>query len=429
MGGQALNFQCDACGRQIGWTTAIAGKTGRCKCGALVRVPHTEPPEEYDLKDELPSEIPLARASAGYNMPAPLAAAAAAQPVPLQYQSQRPKKTSTASAPPGSNPIEPLTDLHIPALVLALGYVTITAWLGIHTRLLTAMIILGVVTLAMAAKSGVLSLIAWYWANQSGGNFGNKLASVLKICSVIVVADASLFWTWSLMVYTGAITNRIYVGRTVVVLFLASLVVTAIIAQVLFGLRDEDANLFSRLIAGGNLLINLVVIFVLVLLVRSAVNAAARARVARAGAAQTPVNAPPAAPGTASIPAASPAGSVVVQTPFDRQIAARLSKHSVMEMDGRDWKTSMQFRPQDRPIGQLIDQMYNFGAPKVYVETVPSRGGRGAGILIVDVELPVSSADRDACFSAIDGFQQSRPSIVLPRLPTTGRYVEIQAAR
>jgi hypothetical protein len=115
---------------------------------------------------------------------------------------------------------------------------------------------------------------------------------------------------------------------------------------------------------------------------------------------------------------------------LDRLIAMKLSKSGVLVMEGRDWVTSLQFRPQDRPIGQVINQMYNFRAPKVYAEALPGRAGLNAGIVVIDVELPASAQDREGCFRAVAGFQRTnRRCLVLPTLPTTGRYIEIRVAR
>lgn len=66
------HFQCNECGRRMRWSPAIAGRTGRCKCGAVVRVPEAiEPPAEVDLLDALAQPTaPVVEASIAYNAPA-----------------------------------------------------------------------------------------------------------------------------------------------------------------------------------------------------------------------------------------------------------------------------------------------------------------------------------------------------------------------
>lgn len=395
------------------WTAAIAGKSGRCKCGATVRVPkEIEPPAEIDLLDALAqSTTPVVESNIGYNAPPPVAASAAPA-VPLQYQPQRPKAAGSSGGNPFS--LELLREFYFPGAVLILGYVAMMAWLGYHGSLIAVAVItvLFLATLAMVVKTIILSLFAWYLASKTGGSFGNPLSTILKVAALVVALDAAIVWTLNAMVGLGMITRR---GETYVVwvplldLFVVTLVVAALISRFLYGLRGAEANLFSRFIAGGNLAINLLVIFVLVMIGRSIANSAAQARLAPsvsvAPAGGLTVSAPPvngalggnssspnsssanssagnspmASSSAANAPAAIPAvptttpsapAPVALDDALDRVIAMKLSKRGAVLMEGRDWVTSPQFRPQERPIGQLINQMYNLRSPKVYVETL-----------------------------------------------------------
>jgi hypothetical protein len=230
---------------------------------------------------------------------------------------------------------------------------------------------------------------------------------------------------------------------------LATFVVAVLISMIVYGLNGEEVKLFGGFVSGGNLFINVLVIFILVMIGRSAANSAAQARLSPAVSVPpsggSPVSTPSAnsssaghsspansSTGNPSAPATAPSApaSVALDNALDRLIATKLSRSGMQLMEGRDWETSAQFRPQDRPIGQLISQMYNFRAPKVYVETFRGRAGLNAGIVVIDVELPASAQDRKGCFSAVAGLQRAdKRCLVLPTLPTTGRYVEIRVAR
>lgn len=403
------------------WSAAIAGKTGRCKCGAAVRVPREiEPPADLDLLDALAEPTaPVVEANIAYNAPPPVPA------VPLQYQPVRPQ----AAGNPAGIVFTPelLYEFILPGVVLVLGFVAMMGWLSFHGSLVAAavIVVLFLATVAMVVKTIVLSLFAWYLASKTGGSFGNPLSTILKIAALVVALDAAIVWTLNAMVGLGMITRR---GETYVVwaplvdLFLVTLVAAALISRFVYGLRGDEAKLFSRFVAGGNLVINVLVFFVLYAL---AVSAAQSARQARA---YSSAYAAPAA--SSPVATTSPSPQVVTETMLDRQISARLGQQAMRVMEGRDWETSPQFHSQDRPIGQLINQMYNFRAPKVYVETLLGRAGLNAGIVVIDIELPASAQDREGCFSAVAGFEKTnKRCLVFPPLPTTGRFIEIRVAR
>lgn len=133
----------------------------------------------------------------------------------------------------------------------------------------------------------------------------------------------------------------------------------------------------------------------------------------------------------ATTSASAPSFPAVTETIRDQEIAARLSKRSAWLMEGRDWETSLGFRRQDRPVGQLIDQMYNARAPKVYVDTVGADDpGSSAVLLSIYIELPPTAEEREACFKAVAQFQKTNAKcFVIPTLPTAARYLEIKVFR
>lgn len=222
--------------------------------------------------------------------------------------------------------------------MLILGFAAMMGWLAYHGRFVFAAIIsvIFLATIAMVIKTIALSLMAWYLAGKSGGSFGNPLSTILKIAGLVVALDAAILWTWTAMVAVGAITNRFYVGKTLLVLFLVTLVAAAVISQFVYGLHGDEANLFSRFVAGGNLAINVLLILVLWMIARSAATAARQARASSTASFSTS-GVPPAT--------TSPSSPVVIETLQDRDVESRLRKRSIAIMEGNEWKTSPRFHP------------------------------------------------------------------------------------
>src|SRR3954454_4514869 len=79
-------FKCDACGERYTWKPQIAGRQAKCKCGAVLLVPKTNPMESK-------------RASAP---PAPRAAVVVEDDVPNfdEYDVSAPEEEDAAAAPP-----------------------------------------------------------------------------------------------------------------------------------------------------------------------------------------------------------------------------------------------------------------------------------------------------------------------------------------
>jgi hypothetical protein len=407
-GGQS--FQCDQCGRRMRWSATIAGKMGRCKCGATFRVPdEIDPPAEEDLLSAL--ERPAGPMAQG-----PAIAQGSPRSAALHYYAPaRPPSDADGTTS------ELVREIYIPAGVLVLGFVGILAWLGYHGRLVAVAIVVTFLLAgtAMVIKTIALGLFAWYLARKSGGSFGNPWSTILKIAGLVVALDVSILWTFTAMVAAGAITpsGRIYVGKTLLLLFLVTFVVAAVVAQLLYGLHDEEANLFSRFIAGGNLVMNILLVVVLALVAHAM---AAAARQARAAASASV----PAA--TAPVPTGSAPSAIVVTTVADRKIASRLNKGDLSMVEGQEWKTSIAYDKNAQPAGLLIDHLYNAGARKVYVDMF---GGRRTGRAFgprVYVDLPLTPKERAACFDvAAEFILQNGHSTVSPTTPTTARFLEI----
>jgi hypothetical protein len=369
------------------WTPSNAGKTGRCKCGATIRVP--------DAIDPAASHVPTGgRASMS-----------------------RPGRAGVSDQDDADS-TDLLHELWIPTGVLLVGFLAIVAWLAFQGWLsagavITALFVAGTI---MVIKTVCLSLMAASLARRSGGSLGNPLSTILKIAGLIVVLDASILWAWSGMVATGAITQsgQFYVIKTLVVLLLGTLVVAALVTQFIFGLHGDEANLFSKFVAGGNLLLNIL------LLVGLAVAAGAVKRAAEVSAASPPADGATSPARIGPIPVSIAANS-------DRRIAARISRGAPFVMEGRDWTKSFLMLNKVLPVKNLIGQMYDAGATKVYIDVVGDRKTPTAiGPAEMYVELPAPAEQRNACFSVAARFQDQNPAAaVSPSMPTSARFLEI----
>lgn len=390
------------------WSPAIAGKRGRCKCGATVQVPNAiEPPVEAedDLLSALEKPIkPVVEPDAYANVPP--------QAPTLSYERPAPQRESAETSR------ELLREIYIPVGVVILGYAGTLAWVGYHGRLVFAAVATTVIlaSLLMVIKTVALSLFALYLARNSGGSFGHPVGTVLKIAGLVVSLDAATLWAISAMVVLGAITPRggFYPIKTLLVLFFATLVVAALIAQLVYGLHGDEANFFSRFMAGGNLAINVLLVIVLAVVAHNAATARrqAQARAAAAAAQTSSISSP-----------TSSSSSTMQETDADRAIKLRLSKNPLIT-DLQGWKTSIAFRKSDVPLSRFLERVYVAGATKVYVDT------SGGGVSRIYVDLPSDRQQRDACFEIITAYStQNRNMVVKPSPPTAARFLEINIRR
>jgi hypothetical protein len=394
----------------MNWSPAIAGKRGRCKCGATVQIPaRLETPAESDTGDDLLSalEIPI--------RPIEQPTQYAHQPVlaaPLAYATPAPRAASAAALP------ELAREFYIPAVVLVVGFGSILGWLAHHGRFVFAavVIVMFLAGLLMIGKTVALSLFAWFLARNNGGSFGHPLGTILKIAGLVVTLDAATLWALSGMVATGAITRRggFYPIHTIILLFLVTFVVALLIAHIVYRLDEDEAKLFGRFIAGGNLAINVVLVFILVVIGQNAANAR-RARAAAVASASS-----------ANSPASTLPSSGIIETAADRRIESRLSKGAMFIKDPQEWETSIAYGRKNIPVSNLLDQLSVAGASRIYVDTAPAR----AGITRIYVDLPETPAQRDACFAVAAEWTQNNPkTIVTPQPPTTARFMQIDILR
>jgi hypothetical protein len=335
-------------------------------------------------------------------------------PAPLAYA--RPVPPRAASA--GAAMQELAREFYIPAVVLVVGFGCILGWLAHHGRFVFAavVIVMFLAGLLMIGKTVALSLFAWFLARSNGGSFGHPLGTILKIAGLVVTLDAATLWALSGMVATGAITRRggFYPIHTIVLLFLVTFVVALLIAHLVYRLDEDEAKLFGRFIAGGNLAVNIVLVFILVVIGQNAVNA----RRSRAAVAASPSN--------VSAPASTLPSSGIIETAADRRIESRLSKGAMFIKDPQEWETSIAFGRKNVPVSNLLDQLSVAGASRIYVDTALAR----AGITRIYVDLPEAPAKRDACFAVAADWKQGNPrTIVAPQPPTAARFMQIDIMR
>lgn len=362
------------------------------------------------------SGVPVARSSIGYGSSP---SSVPVQPLPAQPVPAERLQYEPAPAAYRADPSELVREFYVPAGMLVFGLVAMLGWLAYHgTFFIAAIIILMfVVAIGMILKTAALSLLAWYQTGQSGGTMGNPLSMILKTAALVVTLDAAVLWTWSGMIAVGAIApvGRLY-PLTLIVVVLVQVLGAAVISQLVYGLSGHQANVFCRHIAGGNVVINGVVLVLLIVVFHPVATGLRRPRT------------PALAPTRVVAPAAAPGTTAVITSPTDRRIESRLAHGGVAIMEGEEWKTSIQFRKADRPVGKLIDQLYNAGAAKVLVDQT-SGSRRVAGGPAVYVELPDDSRQRAACLGVVAVFEKASPrSRISPSSPTTERFIEVDAA-
>jgi hypothetical protein len=384
------------------------------KCGATVEVPAAidSPPAETeeDLLSALETPIrPVVEPGAYANMPSAMAMAAPtlpyARPAPQAEASGRMK--------------EWVHEFFVPLGVLILGYIAILAFLAHHGAFMFAAVMGTVIlaTLLMFGKTVVLGLFAWYLAHKNGGSLGHPLGMILKIAGLVVALDAATLWAIEGMVAVNIITRRgeFYPVRTTFLLFAVTFFAAVLISHLVFRLEGDEAGLFSKFMAGGNLAINIMLMIVLMVIAR---NVAQQARASAAQAGQ--------AAGAAGL--AAPRPVIVVLTPADRAIENYIINNRPVMVSPQEWRASSVFRSkQDVPACDFLDQLDSAGAVKIYVDLAYRRG---TAFRRVFVELPTNRKQRAACCAVATGFQASHPQTPFrPELPTSAKFLEIDIAR
>lgn len=403
------------------WSPAIAGRRGKCKCGATIQVPaRIEPAAEAEADDddllsalEKPIRPVVEPSTYAFVSEAPAAAAAvpAGKAAPLAYA--RPAGTPDDAE---EKTKELIHEIVIPLVVLTLGYVAILIWLA-HHGALVATAVLGAMVLAtvlMLGKTIVLGMTAWVMSRK-GGSFGHPVGTILKIAGLVVALDAATVWAIEWMVWMNMIDHRgrIYIHDLkylIFMLFVVTLVAAMIVSYGAFGLRDDEAGFFSRFMAGGNLTMNVALLIIIAVMVSSAAQQSrtATAQVTQAG-------------GVSGI--ANPHPVMVVLTPEDRALDSYIVNQGSMLLSPKAWRTSViANKAEDAPASALCDQLEAAGATKIYIDSIV----RHNGLIRMIILLPTDGEHRDACCAAATAFRDANPgTFVEPEPPTSSMYMEI----
>jgi hypothetical protein len=383
-------FPCPECGKKLKWKPAIAGKVGKCACGAKVRAPQTlDEPDDvsllYDLAgpDKQPDEPPVAAIAPA----APdIAYARAGAHVDVD-------DTSVDSS-------DLLVEVYLPLAVLMSGFIAILVWTAtIHPsrhEAFSLALMSGFAFITLVIKTVALSLLIWYIAKSNGGTLGNPITMVLKIAALLIFLDAAETWIRELFKATGSITPA---GKSPLALLGCSLFISFIIAVVIsrfvYRLEGSAAKVFGRVIAVGNWAMNWIFILLLGILTTALTHAAARARAAATAAITQ--NVLPAI--QAQLAKSSPGTPLTAQpgqtgpTAMDELISQQIRQNPFHFQEGFAWCRSGAADDADK---KLVSDMYGAGADKVYMHG-----------FTMYAHLPDDPAKRSACLKVAHEFRSS----------------------
>ena len=339
----------------------------------------------------------------------PVEAIAAPQPE-IAYARRSAQVAGDASAIDSGDLIH---EVYAPLAVLMAGFLSVIVWASMNYHGQFAIVAMAVTAaisfILLFIKTGILAMVIWYIASQSGGSMGSPLTMVLKIAALLIFLDAAETWIADLMRATGAITPA---GRGPVALIGCSLFVSFVIAVLVsryaYGLEGSAARTFGRVVAIGNWAMNWTVVLVLGALVHALIAGFGRTSAPR------PVM-------TNAVPAGY-APAVIASSDPDHQVAYRISKGSPLVVEGREWKQTTLILSRDKPVSALIDHLYDAGAQKVYIDVVGDGSG-GPGPAKAYVELPTDDAQRAACQDVARGFQSQGG--ITSGMVVTGKYLSV----
>lgn len=408
-------FACDACGKQYAWKPQLAGKRGKCACGAAIAVPATDPAarEESDAPDD--SDL--------YELAEGPVVSSAPRPVPIiPAAPARPVLSSSAGVGYGSAPtaadrekdrfaFDRLThaprDFYAPAALLAIGFVAMAAWAAreVDAGALGVMLVSLAVAVTTLVKTAVLTGLALLIAPRFGISFGDLRTAILKIAAIVVFTDAADLWLDVIMDATGAGNPQGRGARRGA--FLASLLLAValigILSRYLFDMDADEVGMFAVPMA----LVSRVVGFVL-----KVITIGLLAGVAAGPAAPTPGATPPpagtAAPPAAAIvdplngpadPLAGPGSAAPAAVPQrmseqDQVISRRIGRNERM-VEAREWDVRRMLKPREK--NEWVDAFFDAAAKNVYYDLEGSTRGRPVRAIVV---LPEGAAGRATCFAA-----------------------------
>ena len=188
----AGQFSCESCGKSYRWKPELAGRRAKCKCGAVMLCPATEPGRQEDdlfelapdVNDHAPPRPVISATHAPIHAP-PIAATASG--VPLQYHS--PKSLERASGEPNQ-----LIDLWAPLFLIGGAVAGEILAKFIETRgdprgLAGAMFGL---TIGIFVGTAFMVVGMWVAAKSRGLVLGSPGTALLKLCAIAIAPSAAI---------------------------------------------------------------------------------------------------------------------------------------------------------------------------------------------------------------------------------------------
>ena len=189
------NYLCQ-CNKSYAWKPELAGKRVKCKCGAVIEVPHppVQPDVEEDLYDVAPSDEPVKPKRPSVQMPVASASASARTSggvaVPYQSAPTKPDRMSDKTL------MDMNRDVHVPIGLLAAGVIAYLSCFAFKYHLTGYGIAITSVGLFVmtALKAALMVGFALFIANPLGVSFGGIWTAALKLAAVAVFCDGITSW-------------------------------------------------------------------------------------------------------------------------------------------------------------------------------------------------------------------------------------------
>ena len=188
----AGTFSCESCGKSYRWKPELAGRRAKCKCGAVMLCPATEPGKQEDDLFELAPDVneaksprPVVAATHVATHAVPIATTPSG--VPLQYRS--PKNAEKASGEPTQ-----LIDLWAPLFLIGGGVAGEILAAFIRTRGDPQGMAGAMFGLSVGIFVGTAFMVVGMWvaAKLRGLSLGSPGTALLKLCAIAIAPGAAI---------------------------------------------------------------------------------------------------------------------------------------------------------------------------------------------------------------------------------------------
>ncbi|HEY1923170.1 MAG TPA: hypothetical protein VGG44_10510 [Tepidisphaeraceae bacterium] len=418
MSATVFKYSCPNCHRTFTWKKEVAGKRGKCKCGQFITVPlnppQDEPSDDFDALAELSSDAKRAVVDAP---PIVVPSAAIAAPAPAYIPAQNLNYRGEDHSPQSErfnfdNMNEPVRDLFVPTAMLVAGFLGAILWVFLQPKAGPGivMIMAFLTGAATLIKTAILIGLAFVIAPRLGISFGLVGPAILKFAAIIILVDTAELWMETAFKASGAISAN---GRTTGYIILPRIgLATTLISlscYYLFSMDRNDVAMFAVPAAFISWLTGFIMNMIVIGILAGMIAALHHKRVAQAAPIAPPAFAAIAAtlvPSTHTRTIPAP----LAPTPFDGAILKRIQNQSgVTEVfEGNQWKMQNHYAASDRLTAGLIDQMYNAGAVRVYIDTIGVHAATGAGPvrrMVAYVQLPADPKQIQICHDIAESFR------------------------